>query len=65
MDAKTRAALIHTYTLDDCISILAFGAPDLLEQIAEDVRFFSGDPKTLAKAKSAVREAVAREKRIN
>lgn len=65
MDAKTRAALIDTYTLDDCISILAFGAPDLLEQIAEDVRLFPDDPKTLSKAKSAVHKAVAREKRIN
>lgn len=65
MDAKTRAALIDTYTLEDCISILAFGAPDLLEQIAEDVRLFPDVTKTLEKAKSAVHEAVAREKRIN
>lgn len=65
MDERTHNKVIDSYTIKDCISILAFGAPDLLAQLAEDIKLFPDHPDTLEKARNAVREAVAREKQAN
>lgn len=65
MDKKTRDQIINSYTLKDCISLLAFGAPDLLVKIAEDIKLLPGHPDTIEKARNAVREAVKREKQAN
>jgi hypothetical protein len=65
MDERTRNQVIDSYTLKDCISILAFGAPDLLEQLTEDIKLLPDHPDTLEKARNSVREAIAREKESN
>ena len=65
MDERTRNQVIDSYTLKDCISILAFGSPDLLAKISQDIKLFPDDPDTLETARNAVREAVKREKRAN
>lgn len=65
MDERTRNQVIDSYTLKDCISILAFGAPDLLAEISENIKLFPDHPDTLEKARNAVREAVKRENQAN
>lgn len=65
MDERTRNQVIDSCTLKDCISILAFGAPDLLAKISEDIKLLPDHPDTLEKARNAVREAVKREKQAN
>lgn len=65
MDERTRNQVIDSYTLRDCVSLLAFGAPDLLAKIAEDIKLLPDHPDTLEKARNAVREAVKREKQAN
>lgn len=59
------SALVDTYCLRDCVAILALFAPDLLAGLADDVRSRPDDPATLEKARRAVHEARAREKRMN
>lgn len=65
MDKKMRDLIIDSYTLKDCIFLLAFGAPDLLTQIAEEIKLLPDHPGTIKKARNAVREAVKREKQAN
>ena len=65
MDERTRNQVIDSCTLKDCISILAFGAPDLLVKISEDIKLLPDHPDTLEKARNAVREAVKRENQAN
>ncbi len=65
MDKKTCDQVIDSCTLRDCVSLLAFGAPDLLVQIAEDIKLLPDYPATLEKARNVVREAVKREKQAN
>lgn len=65
MDERTRNQVVDSYTLKDCISILAFGAKDLLAKISEDIKLLPDHPDTLEKARNAVREAVKREKQAN
>ena len=65
MDRKLISATIDTYDLSNCIALLAAFAPDLLARIADDIRFRRDDPNTLAKARIAVHEALARERKAN
>lgn len=65
MDKKMRDLIIDSYTLKDCIFLLAFGAPDLLAQIAEEIKLLPDRPDTIEKARNAVREAVKREMQTN
>lgn len=65
MNDQMISALIDAYCLRDCVAILAAFAPDLLGALSEDIRLRPDDPKTLEKARRAVHEARAREKRMN
>ena len=65
MDKKTCDQVIDSCALRDCVSLLAFGAPDLLAKVVEDIKLFPDHPDTLEKARNAVREAVKREKQAN
>lgn len=50
MNDRTISALIDTYSLLDCIALLALCAPDLLSALAGDIRLRPDDPATLEKA---------------
>lgn len=65
MDKKTRDLIIDSYTLKDCIFLLAFSAPDLLTQIAEEIKLLPNHPDMIKKARNAVREAIKREMQTN
>ena len=66
MDRKLAAQLIDTYSLRDCVSLLAVCAPDLLDSLHEDLALAQDDPaRALTMARNAVHLALSRESRPN
>lgn len=65
MDKKLAYALIDTYTLNDCLALLAVCAPDKLLALKREVRQCTTESEVLQKARAAVREAYAQERRAN
>lgn len=66
MDPKLAAQLIDSYSLRDCVSLLAVCAPDLLDSLREDLATAPDDPlRALTMARNAVHLALSRESRPN
>lgn len=65
MDKRFTASIVDLYNLEDCIAALIYGAPDLLEDIRDDIDQRPDDPQTIKKARDAVHRALEREQKLN
>lgn len=65
MDIHFISRLVDQYSLKECIAALIYGAPDLLEDIRDDIDQRPDDPQTIKKARDAVHRALERERKLN